>query len=222
MTFSLAASCPSTGQHGACTATSDVAVGARVPFAEAGVGVVLTQHRTDPRLGPRCLALLRSGCSASEAVDAVVASTPHRAWRQLAAVDGDGRTAAYSGTLVWPCCAEVHGAQCVAIGNVLVDPAVAQAMVEAFASAPDEPLAERLVRALEAGLAAGGEEGPLSSAALLVVEAQPFPLVDLRVDAAPEPVEALRTLWDGYRPQVREFVIRALDPDRAGAPDRAI
>lgn len=216
MTFSLVGRCARTGQLGAAAATSDIAIGARVPFAAAGVGAVVTQHRTDPRLGPACLELLRAGRSAAEAVETTVAATPHREWRQLAVADRLGRTAAYSGALVWPHCAEAHGDQCVAVGNVLATPDVVPAMVEAFAAAPEEPLAERLQRSLEAGLAAGGETGTLASAALLVVESEGFPLVDLRVDRDTDPLGALRSLWDAYRPQVGEFVMRALDPDHAG------
>ena len=78
MTYSLIGLCPRTGQIGAAVATSSIAVGSRVPFCEAGVGAVLTQHRTDSRLGPRGLALLRSGCTAAETVAALVASTPER------------------------------------------------------------------------------------------------------------------------------------------------
>ena len=87
MTFSLIGRCPRSGQFGAVAATSSIAVGARVAHCAAGVGAVLTQHRTDPRLGPRGLDLLRSGCSAQETVDALVASTPHVQWRQIAVLD---------------------------------------------------------------------------------------------------------------------------------------
>src|SRR5271157_3670353 len=102
MTFSLVGRCPQTGQFGAAVSTSSIAVGSRVAFCAAGVGAVLTQHRTDPRLGPRGLGLLRSGCSAQETLDALVASTPHAQWRQLAVLDAAGNTAAYSGARTRP------------------------------------------------------------------------------------------------------------------------
>ena len=95
MTFSIVGRCPTTGQFGAVTATSNIAVGARVVHCAAGTGGVLTQHRTDPRLGPRGLDLLRSGCTARETVDALVASTPHAQWRQIAVLDAAGRSAAF-------------------------------------------------------------------------------------------------------------------------------
>jgi len=89
------------------------------------------------------------------------------------------------------------------------------ATAEPSARAEALPLAERLVRAMEAGEAAGGEGRPVISAALLVVEREVFPLVDLRVDDAAEAVSALRALWDRYRPMVELFVTRAVDPDAA-------
>ena len=87
MTFSLLGRCARTGHFGAAVTTSSIAVGTRVPFVAPGLGGVLTQHRTDPRLGPRGLDLLRSGCSAEEVVAALVASTPHHKWRQIAAME---------------------------------------------------------------------------------------------------------------------------------------
>ena len=222
MTFTLLGRCPETGRLGAAVTTSDLAVGARVPFAAAGLGVAVTQHRTDPRLGPRALELLRSGCTPQEAVDAVAASTPHRDWRQVAVLDAAGRHAAFSGAIVTPVVAAHPGADCLAVGNMLVGDAVAPAMVAAFERDPGAPLAERLVRGLVAGEEAGGETGTLRSAALLVVEGEPFPLVDLRVDDDPEPLAALARLWAAYEPWARDFVTRALDPDAAtGAPDHA-
>lgn len=215
MTFSLLGCCARTGQIGAVVATSSIAVGARVAFCAAGIGGVLTQHRTDPRLGPRGLDLLRSGCTAREALDALVASTPHAEWRQLAVLDREGGTAAFSGARVKPERAEALARGAVAIGNILADPRVPAAMLEAFGASADRPLAERLVRALEAGLAAGGEHGPVRSAHLLVVERESFPLVDLRVDWHDRPVAGLRALWDRYAPLAAGYVARAVDPDAA-------
>src|SRR4051794_34356351 len=116
MTFSLIGLCKRTGQLGLAVTTSSIAVGARVPFARAGVGAVLTQFRTDPRLGPRGLELLASGCTAQETVAALVASTADIAWRQLAVMDAAGRTAAYNGSLVRAHLGHSHAPDCVAIG----------------------------------------------------------------------------------------------------------
>ena len=218
MTYSLIGRCSRTGQFGCAAATSSLAVGSRVPHAAAGVGAVLTQHRTDPRLGPRGIELLRQGCSAEETLAALVASTPHHGWRQLGVMDRHGRTAQFDGAHVKPARGAVHATDCLAMGNILAHERVPVAMAEAFAQSAAAPLAERLVRAMEAGEAAGGEGRPVISASLLVVEREAFPLVDLRIDDAPEAIGALRALWNGYRPMVDLFVIRAIDPEAAPAP----
>jgi uncharacterized Ntn-hydrolase superfamily protein len=215
MTFSLLGRCARTGQFGAAVTTSSIAVGTRVPFLAAGIGGVLTQHRTDPRLGPRGLDLLRSGCTATEAVAALVASTPDHRWRQIAAMDAAGRTAHFDGANVKPERGVAHGPDVVAIGNILANSGVPAAMAEAFQAAPDAPLAERLLRALEAGEAAGGEHGDVTSASLLVVHRECFPYVDLRVDKDASPLPALRRLWEEYAPLADGFVRRAVDPDDA-------
>lgn len=220
MTFALLGRDPDHGQLGVAVTTSDLAVGARVPFARAGVGVAVTQHRTDPRLGPRMLDLLASGCTPQEAADGAAASTVHREWRQLGVLGADGRWGAVSGPRIWPVAAVLPADDALVLGNMLVDEGVAPAMAARFAQTADRPLAERLVAGLQAGLDAGGETGTLRSAALLVVEREPFPLVDLRVDDAPDPLTELARLWRAYAPWTRDFVRRAIDPDgAAGAPD---
>lgn len=215
MTYSILGRCARTGQFGAAVTTSSIAVGSRVPHVAPGLGGVLTQHRTDPRLGPRGLELLRSGCSAEETMAALVASTPHHKWRQLAVLDAQGRSAHFHGAAVKPALNAVHVPDCVVLGNILANDRIPAAMAAAFLDSADQPLAERLVRAMEAGEAAGGEGKPVISAALVVMEKEIFPLVDLRVDLAPDAITALRTLWDAYAPSVREFVTRAVDPDAA-------
>jgi uncharacterized Ntn-hydrolase superfamily protein len=215
MTFSLIGRCARSGQFGAAAATSSLAVGARVQAVAPGVGAVLTQHRTDPRLGPRGLGLLRSGCTADATVAALVASTPDHGWRQLAAIDAAGRTAHFHGARVKAEFGAAHGPDVVAIGNILSSTRVPEAMAAAFAAAPDLPLAERLVRGLEAGEAAGGEHGEVRSASLLVFGAQDFALVDLRVDGDAAPLARLRALWDEYAPLVDAYVVRVLRPDDA-------
>ena len=213
MTFSLIGRCARTGQIGVAVTTSSIAVGARCAYAAAGVGAVLTQHRTDPRLGPRGLELLRSGCSAQETLDALVASTPLVRWRQLAVLDAKGNTAAYSGARTKPEMSEAPGQDVVAIGNILATARVPAAMLRGFQADPSAPLAERLLHALDEGLAAGGENGPVRSAQMLIVQQESFPLVDLRVDWHDTPIAELRALWKLYAPQVNDYLVRALDPD---------
>ncbi len=215
MTFSLLGRCPRTGQFGAVVTTSAVGVGARVPFARAGVGAVLTQHRTDPRLGPLGLELLARGFTARQTIDAIVAATPHRDWRQLAVIDTAGRTAHFDGAKVRQAISVAHGIDCVAAGNILRNEAVAPAMVAAFEAEPALPLATRLVRAIQAGEDAGGETAPVVSASLLVVASESFPFVDLRVDAHDQPLAELARLWALYEPTAEDYVRRAIDPDFA-------
>ncbi len=215
MTFSLIGRCPRTGQLGAVAVSATIAIGARATHCAAGVGAVITQHRTDPRLGPRGLELLRAGRSAQETIDALVAGTPHIRWRQLAALDAAGTAACYSGARTRPEMSEVAAQDACAVGNNLVNARATPAMLLAFLADPTAPLAERLVRAAEAGLAAGGEHAPVHSAHLLVTEQHSFPLIDLRVDWHEQPVSELRALWTRYAPQVNDFVLRAIDPDNA-------
>jgi uncharacterized Ntn-hydrolase superfamily protein len=214
MTFSLLGRCAATGQLGAVTTTSDLAVGARVPFAAAGIGVVVTQSRTDPRLGPALLEALAAGRSAAEAIAAVAGADEHRAWRQLGALGPSGEGAAHTGGHAWPVAGAIGGSGCLAIGNMLRGERVLSAMLDGYSQADGE-LAGRLLAGIGAAADAGGETGVLHSAALLVVEHQPFPLVDLRIDDASDPLGALALLWEQYRPWVREFTLRALDPDAA-------
>jgi uncharacterized Ntn-hydrolase superfamily protein len=215
MTFALAARCPRTGMLGAAVTTSSLAVGSRCVFARAGIGAILTQHRTDPRLGPLGLEYLAEGKSAQQTIDALVASTPHHGWRQLAVVDREGRTAHFSGKLI----ASIHGGATgegvVAVGNLLKVKEIPMAMLRDFEQRPERPLAERLVGALAAGLAAGGENEPVRSAALLVVHEQSFPYVDLRVDDDAAPIERLAALWRAYAPEADDFVQRAIAPGEA-------
>jgi uncharacterized Ntn-hydrolase superfamily protein len=217
VTFSLVGRCARTGMFGAVVTTSSIAVGSRCPFVRAGIGAALTQHRTDPRLGPLALDLLVKGFTAQQAMDAVVAGTPHRDWRQLAIIDREGRTASYSGARVKPEKGEAHARDCVALGNIVRSAKVPEAMARAFEAEPDAPLASRLVAALEAGDEAGGEFEPLVSAALVVADREPFPYLDLRVDQDGSPIAALARLWREYAPMADPYVARAVDPDSAQA-----
>ncbi len=218
MTFSLVGRCARTGMLGAVVTTSAIAVGARCPSARAGIGAALTQHRTDPRLGPLALDLLARGSTAVEAMQAVVAATPHRHWRQLALIDAAGRTAVYSGANVRGEKGEAEGRDCAAIANIVRSASLPDAMVAAFEKSPDLPLARRLLDALEAGEAAGGERQPVVSAALLVVDRDSFPYVDLRVDDHARPIAELDRLWSMYEPEADAYVVRAVDPEQAVPP----
>jgi uncharacterized Ntn-hydrolase superfamily protein len=209
--------CARTGQIGAVVTTSSIAVGSRCAHVRPGIGAVLTQHRTDPRLGPLGLDFLAQGFSPEQALAGVVAATPDHAWRQLAAIDAQGDTAAFTGANVRAAHNASRGRDCVAIGNILRHDQVPDAMTRAFAADPAAPLAERLVAAILAGEAAGGETAAIRSAHLLVMHRQSFPYVDLRVDDHPQPLTELARLWALYAPDVDDYVLRAIAPDRAAS-----
>ena len=203
---------------GAIVTTSAMAVGSRCAWAEASVGAVLTQHRTDPRLGPRILEGLKRGVSPQRAIDELEQSEPNLGWRQLAIVGADGTGAVLNGSKITSIFKAQVGRDCAAAGNILRNTGVVDAMVSSFEANEDQPLAERLMRAIEAGDAAGGELKQLKSAALLVVHRESFSFVDLRVDLNSRPLVELRFLWELYQPSAEAYVVRAVDPDKAPGP----
>jgi len=215
MTFSIAGRCARTGDLGVAITSSSPAVAARCAHVRAGVGAVTTQNVTDPRLGPALLAALASGQDAASALARVAATAPSASYRQLTAVDAAGGTAAFTGAHALGVHGDLVGEGCVAAGNLLAEPGVLAACVEAFAAAASQDLEERLLRALEAGLGRGGEAGPLHSAGLLVARDQAWPLTDLRVDWSESPVADLRAAWTVWAPQREDYVTRALDPGSA-------
>jgi len=216
MTFSVLGRCAESGMVGVAITTSSIAVGARCPFVRAGVGAVSTQNITDPSLGPRILDRLAAGEAAAQALDAVMGETPLAGFRQVAVIDAEGRTATFTGDGTLGTHAIAEGRDVVAAGNLLDNPGIPAAMVAAFeASAGDGQLAGRLVAALQAGHDAGGEEGPVKSANLIIAHEQPWPLVDLRIDWDDDPLARLADLWRAYEPEMDAYVSRALDPGAA-------
>jgi uncharacterized Ntn-hydrolase superfamily protein len=215
MTFSLVGRCARTGMLGLVVTSSSPAVAARCTRARADVGAVATQNVTDPSLAPQVLDLLELGHSAAAALDEVVAKAPYAEYRQLAVVDAAGRTASYSGARTLGKHSSSSGKDCVAAGNLLADEKVTAAMVQAFEQRPQDHLADRLLDVLRAGALAGGEEGPVRSCGLLVVNQVSWPVTDLRVDWHDDPITALARLWTVWRPQEAAYVQRALDPPAA-------
>jgi uncharacterized Ntn-hydrolase superfamily protein len=157
---------------------------------------------------------LASGLVAEDALRAVTAGRPFIAWRQILVVDRRGGTAIHSGAQVLGNWGEARGTDCAAGGNLLAAPDIPARMVAAFETATGH-LGDRLMAALEAGLAAGGEAGPVHSAGLKVADRLSWPLVDLRIDWSDRPIQDLRAAWEVYRPQMAAYVQRALDPTRA-------
>ncbi len=201
---------------GVAITTSSICVGARCPHARAGVGAVATQNVTDPTFGPRILDLLAKGHDADDAVARATQGRPYVEYRQIIVVDKGGMTASFTGEHILGTNAVAVDKDCVAAGNLLKTIEVPAAMTDAFVANGREHLAERLLRALESGLEAGGEQDVVHSSALLVVDREPFPLVDLRCDwDGEDPVGVLRGLWSDYEPQMEAYLVRALNPTKA-------
>jgi uncharacterized Ntn-hydrolase superfamily protein len=215
MTFSIVGRCAETGQLGIAISSSSIAVGARCPWLRAGVGAVASQNITLPALGPQILDALAAGQEPAAALDQALTRYGYSQYRQVALLDSQGRSALFSGSEALGTHNALAGEQCVAAGNLLSSPAVIEAMVSAFEQAPGA-LAERLLAAMHAAMAAGGEAGPVHSAALKVVGDLVWPIIDLRVDwADDDPIGALDQLWQAYRPQMQDYITRALDPTAA-------
>jgi uncharacterized Ntn-hydrolase superfamily protein len=216
MTFSLVARCQRTGQFAAAVTSSSPCVAARCAFARAGVGAATTQNVTDPRLGPIALDRLAQGLDAAQALRAVLAAASFPEYRQLTMIDAKGGTAFHSGAKTLGVYNAAHGADAVSAGNLLANDGIPAAVVAAFeASDPAEELGRRVITAMQAGLAAGGEAGPVKSAGLLVVDSQAWPIADLRVDWGAEPLAELSSLWAVWQPQMHDYVTRALNPSAA-------
>jgi uncharacterized Ntn-hydrolase superfamily protein len=223
MTYSIAAKCRETGMYGVAATTSSQGIGARCLFVKASTGAVLTQHLTDPRLGSRGIEMLSEGKTAQEVIDGLVSANPTIGHRQLAVVDREGRTAYFHGDKITSIHGHYEGDRCIAIGNIMCSADLPKAMVEAFEEQPKVHMAERLLRALEAGQAFGselekGQRRQIKSAALLIVHKESFALVDIRVDLDRDPLAQLRFLWEMYQPSLDLYVIRALDPDKEPSP----
>lgn len=215
MTFSIAARCAETGQFGTAIASSSPAVAARCAFARADVGAVCSQNVTNPALGPAVLDRLAAGSGAEAAVAGAIAGEAHPDFRQVLAVDAQGVGAIHSGARALGIWTQAQGTDCAAGGNLLANDGVPAAMVAAFEHAKGG-LGDRLIAAMRAGLAAGGEAGPVHSAGLLIVDRQAWPYAELRCDwTADCPITAIAAAWAVYKPQADDYVTRALDPTEA-------
>jgi len=220
MTFSLVARCAQSGMFGVAISSSSPAVAARCAYAQAGVGAVASQNVTDPRLGPWALSLMQAGASPTEVCAILRRSAQHMQYRQVLMVNGQGDTCIHSGPNALGIWAEAQAENVAAGGNLLADAGVPKAMVAGFQGATGH-LGDRLLAALHAGLAAGGEAGPVHSAGLLLVDQQSWPLADLRCDWTEAcPIAALQAAWQVYKPQINDYVARALNP--AAAPSYGV
>jgi len=203
-TFSIAACDLEAAQWGVATQSKFLAVGSVVPWAEPYVGAIATQAYANPRYGPDGLALLREGLSAAEAVERLTAGDEGRAQRQVGIVDGDGRSATFTGGDCMDWAGGIAGPCFAAQGNILVGEATVAALASTFTATAGRPLAERLIRSLAAAQAAGGDRRGQQSAALLVVERDggyaqlSDTLVDLRVDDHADPIAELGRLYEQH------------------------
>ncbi|TMK22378.1 MAG: DUF1028 domain-containing protein [Actinobacteria bacterium] len=205
-TFSIVGRCDRTGQLGVAVSTADVGAGRLVTWAKAGVGAVATQSWPSLYLAIDALRLMEDRWSAPEALERVLADDPGRALRQLGTVDAQGRSATFSGDECTTWYGGLNGPNFAAQGNMLIRGETVSAMVDSFEATNDLDLGERLLRALEAGQAAGGDKRGRQCSALLVVDREEFPLWDLRVDEHPQPVVELRRIYEIARLQLLPFV----------------
>ena len=202
MTFSLVARCAETGMFGVAISSSSPAVAARCAFARAGTGAVASQNITDPTLGPLALDLMQAGATAAQAIARIRADSAFIDYRQVLVIDAAGGTAIHSGPNALGIWAEAQGRDVASGGNLLANSGVPQAIVAGF-EASNGHLGDRLIAAMRAGVAAGGEAGPVHSAGLRLVDKVSWPVADLRCDWTDDcPIEALASLWDIYKPQL--------------------
>ena len=201
-TYSLVACDLETREWGIAVQSKFLAVGAVVPWAEPEVGAVATQALANVAYGPRGLALLREGLSADDVVSRLTEEDAGRADRQLGVVDGTGRAASYTGSSCLHWAGGRTGEGYAAQGNILVSEETVTALAETFEETAGNPLADRLLSALAAAQAAGGDSRGQQSASLLVVKRDggyggtSDVMVDLRVDDHPTPIEELARLYE--------------------------
>jgi uncharacterized Ntn-hydrolase superfamily protein len=192
MTWSIVAHDPNSGAFAVAVATKAFAVGAFCPFVRAGIGAVSTQSMTNRYLGPAILDGMARGLPPAAAIEGALAGDDGRGLRQVHAVDNQGRTAAWTGQNCVEWCGSVSAGGVSVAGNMLVGEATIAGTLASWKC--DLPLPDRLMLAMEAGEAAGGDRRGKQSAALVMVTTEDFPDLSLRVDDHPEPLQELRRL----------------------------
>lgn len=203
-TYSVVARCAQTGEFGAAVASAVPAVGGICLYLRSGVGAVSTQSWVNPYLAGAVLDRLARGEGTARAVAEALSDDPARGVRQLGAIGPQGRGAAHTGGDCTDWCGAREGEGFSVQGNMLTGPAVVDAMAQAMTQAG--PLEERLMRALEAAQAAGGDKRGRQSAALAVIGAEDYRRVDLRVDLDEDPVAQLRRVLTVATAQLAPFI----------------
>jgi uncharacterized Ntn-hydrolase superfamily protein len=205
MTWSIVAR-DDRGAFGVAVASRFFAVGALCPYARAGAGAVATQALVNPGFGPAGLDLLAQGREPSSIVEQLVAGDNGRDVRQLQAIGANGRSAAYTGTHCVDWCGHLMDEGFGVAGNMLVGPRVVEDTADAYRRNAHLPLAERLLAAMDAGEAAGGDKRGRQAAALRIVTTETYAALDLRVDDHAEPLAELRRLFDKSLERFQPFV----------------
>jgi uncharacterized Ntn-hydrolase superfamily protein len=222
MTWSILARDPATGEVGAAVASRFLASGALVPRVAGGVGAACTQALVNPFHAADALALIGQGEAPEEVLHALIHADPGQATRQVHVLAADGRIAVHTGADCIGWCGHLAGPDVSVAGNMLAGEAVLRATRDTFLATAGLPLAERLLAAMEAGEAAGGDKRGKQSAAIQVASRDPYPDCDLRVDDHPDPLAELRRLhavWSGYLRHFRRFLPGR---DHPGVFDRAV
>ncbi|SFK59579.1 DUF1028 domain-containing protein [Falsiroseomonas stagni] len=227
MTWSILARDAATGELGVAVASRFLAVGALCPRVEGGVGAAATQALVNPWIAPRALAALKAGQGAEDALGSLIAADAGRATRQAHVLSADGRSARHTGADCIGWCGHVAAQDVSVAGNMLAGPQVIEATRDAFLGSAGLPLAERLMLAMEAGEAAGGDKRGRQSVALQVASDGPIPDLDLRVDDHADPLAELRRIyrvWHGYTRHFRRFLpsVDQWGADHPGVFDRAV
>lgn len=223
MTWSILARDPQTGAFGVAITTKAFAVGVLCPHIVPGRGVLATQATTNPLYGPDGSHLLAQGVPAAEVVRRLTIADPGASRRQLHVLDAAGRIAQHTGEETVPWAGAVSAPWVSVAGNMLAGPQVVAATLECYLASSHLPFAERLITALDAGEAAGGDKRGRQSAALRVQEDQPYPVVDLRVDDHDWPLVELRRLYRvALTSHIPLYRHRARTDAPAGTLDRAV
>jgi len=225
MTYTIIGRCAETGQLGLGIATYSLGVGGYCPFVKADVAVLSSQAFADPRLRTVAMRLLEAGNAPAEVLKTLRHHDPHFDYRQVGIVDKNGVAAAWTGPRTRAWAGQRDGPGWIAMGNVLAGPGVVEAMAQAWEVNGGVELHERLLRVLEAGRDAGGQQNAAGrhleerSAALLVHDREEYALMDLRVDAHLTSVEELRRVRDAYLPYVDYYEMRIKDPPNTPPQD---
>lgn len=212
MTFTILGFCSRSGKAGFCQSTSTPAVGWRCTDVVPRRGIVTVQAHGDSRQLVAAKRAMELGLAPATVLEHLRESDRFFAYRQVAILDFQNRSAVHTGDKAYPWAGEVVGENHIVTGNVLVGRQVVQAMSAAFMASEKDELEERLLKAVEAGRDAGGQPDGQTSSALVVYASEEFPIVNLRVDAALEPVGELRRIFDWFKHLIPYYVARTLDP----------